>query len=300
MAPTQPSDQDSTDVSWRRVAIVGTGLIGGSWGLALRAAGFRGARVGVDRPDVLARAVQRGAVDEAEPDVGAALRGADLIVLAAPVAEIAALIPSLARCAESSSLVTDVGSVKAEICERAEQAFTGGALFLGGHPLAGKETSGIDAADEALFSGSTYALTPLHSADIDDARARALCAALDRFGARVRVTTAELHDCAVGFTSHLPQLLSTALASLLEERGDRTGELAGPGLLGFTRLADSPYSVWRDIFAMNRERILDALDAYVLKLEQVRKNLADPALEQEFERAHQLRKRLKYEKTGSK
>jgi prephenate dehydrogenase len=130
-----------------------------------------------------------------------------------------------------------------------------------------------------------------------DARAQALSALLDRFGARVRVTTAELHDRAVAFTSHLPQLLSTALASLLEERGEQSSELAGPGLLGFTRLAGSPYPLWRDIFAMNREPVLEALDAYVLKLEQIRQSLADPALEQEFERAHRLRKRLKHENT---
>jgi prephenate dehydrogenase len=125
--PTQPS---STGIAWRRVVIVGTGLIGGSWGLALDAAGFRGVRVGVDRPAVLARAVQRRAIDEAEENLDVAIRGADLIVLALPVADVSARIEPIARRAEPSVLVTDVSSVKTEICGRAAQSFTGRALFL--------------------------------------------------------------------------------------------------------------------------------------------------------------------------
>lgn len=276
---------------------MGAGLIGGSWGLALRAAGFSGVRVGVDRPDVLAAALERAAIDEAQQNLEAAVRSADLIVLASPVKEISALLPAVAKHAPASALVTDVGSVKAEICERAASCFVGDAFFLGGHPLAGKETSGIEAADATLFAGATYVLTPRRAADMKDPRAQALCALLGRFSARVHVTTAELHDRAVASTSHLPQLLSTALASLLDElieaRGEPCAELAGPGLLSFTRLADSPYAVWHDIFIMNREHIVEALDAYLRKLEDMRLGLSDPGIEREFECAHRLRKQLK-------
>ena len=117
---------------------MGTGLIGGSWGLALKASGFRGVRVGIDHGSVLDRAMARGAIDEGHEDLEAAVPGTDLIVLALPVGKILSVIPWLAKAAGPTVLVTDVGSVKSEICRRAGESFKSGALFLGGHPLAGK------------------------------------------------------------------------------------------------------------------------------------------------------------------
>ena len=276
---------------------MGTGLIGGSWGLALKAAGFRGVRIGVDRRSTLLRAVQCGAIDESHENLEAAVRGTDLIILAAPVGRISLLVPWFARHAQPSALVTDVGSVKSEICRRAKESFNSGALFLGGHPLAGKEISGIGSADAALFAQSSYVLTPLKPADIKDARAKGFCELIHRIGARPHVTTAEVHDRVVAYTSHLPQLLSTGLASLLNElketRSVESGGLAGPGLLDFTRLADSPYALWRDILLTNRGNIQDALDAFIQKLEEMKLRLSERAIEQDFKHAAHMRSRLK-------
>lgn len=276
---------------------MGTGLIGGSWGLALKAVGYQGVRIGIDRRSILRRALQRGAIDEGHENLEAAVPGTDLIILAAPVGRISLLIPWFARQAQPSALVTDVGSVKSDICRRAKESFNSGALFLGGHPLAGKEISGIDAADAALFAQSSYALTPLKPADMEDARATAFCELIQRIGARPHVTTAEVHDRVVAYTSHLPQLLSTGLASLLSElketRSMGSGGLAGPGLLDFTRLADSPYSLWRDILLTNRGNIQNAIDTFIQKLEEMKLRLSERAIEQDFKRAAHLRNRLK-------
>jgi prephenate dehydrogenase len=276
---------------------VGVGLIGGSWGLALKAAGFKGVRVGNDRRATLRRALERGAIDEGRASLEDAVRGADLIILAAPVGQISFLIPSLAGKVQPTTLVTDVGSVKLEICRRARESFKSGALFLGGHPLTGKETSGIDAAEASLFTGASYALTPLRPEDMEDGRAKAFSNFLRRLGARPYVTTPGIHDQVVAYTSHLPQLLSTGLASLLsdfaEKHGPESAELAGPGLVDFTRLAESPYAVWRDILLTNRAPIEDALDAFIQRLEEMKLNLPHRTLEKDFKRAAGLRSRLK-------
>ncbi|MGH9455666.1 MAG: prephenate dehydrogenase [Terriglobia bacterium] len=291
------SIQAANATPFRRIAIVGTGLMGGSWGLALKAAGFRGVRIGIDCRSTLERALQRGAIDESHENLEAAVHGTDLIVLAAPVGRISLLIPWFARQAQPTALVTDVGSVKFEICRRAKESFDSGALFLGGHPLAGKETSGIDSAEATLFAKATYALTPLRSEDMEDPRAKAFCELIRRFGAQPHVTTAEIHDEVVAYTSHLPQLLSTGLTSLLDERGEadciESSKLAGPGLLDFTRLADSAYSLWRDILLTNRGNIQNALDAYIQKLEDMKLRLSERALEQDFKRGAHFRNRLK-------
>ncbi len=241
--------------------------------------------------------MQRGAIDEGHENLEAAVRGTDLIILAAPVGRISLLIPWFARQAQPSALVTDVGSVKSGICRRAKESFNSGALFLGGHPLAGKESSGIDSAEATLFAQASYALTPLRPEDMEDPRAKAFCELIRRAGARLHVTTAEVHDQVVAYTSHLPQLLSTGLASLLgelmETRSLESSDLAGPGLLDFTRLADSPYSLWRDILLTNHGNIQDALDAFIQKLEEMKLRLSERAIEQDFKRAAHLRNRLK-------
>jgi prephenate dehydrogenase len=288
--------QRTIKTPFHRIAIVGTGLIGGSWGLALKAAGFEGVRLGVDNPWALARAVELGAIDEAHENLEAAPENTDLVILATHVDKISDLVPWFARHAQPSALVTDVGSVKEEINRRARESFRSGALFLGGHPLAGKEKSGIESAQATLFAEATYALTPLRPDDMDDPRVEAFCALLRRFGARVHVTTAELHDRVVAYTSHLPQLLSTAVGSLLDELRE-TGvidsiDLAGPGLADFTRLADSPYLLWSDILLINRGNIHDAIDAYIHKLEEIKLQLSERALEQQFKRAARLRSQL--------
>ena len=270
------------------VAIVGVGLIGGSFALALRAAGFRGRILGVSSPRTLDAAAGLGVIDEGLP-LEAAVPAADLIYLANPIARILEVLPAVALLARPGSLTTDAGSTKSAIVARASVLFTGDALFLGGHPLAGKAERGVEAAEATLFGGAPYVLTPA-SGDLPGHPAAAeFHAWLQRLGARVLILTPDEHDRAVAFTSHLPQLASTALASVILENtfpGDRA--ISGGGLRDMTRLAESAYELWRDICLTNTDNLDRALQLYIQKLEHLRQNLRERELEREFNRAAEL------------
>ncbi len=284
-----------------RVAIVGVGLIGGSLGLALKKHGFGGAITGVGRRETLEKARAAGAIDEACTELEPAVRQADLVYLAAPISVILDLLPRVRQAARPEALVTDAGSTKAHIADRGADLFgaapagnSPGPWFVGGHPMAGSEKRGVANASAELFRGATYVLTPARREHLEAPAVREFQVWLDRFGARVVVMDAELHDEVVAWTSHLPQLVATALAStVLEKVAEDNLHLAAGGLRDTTRLAESPYSVWRDICLTNTDNIEQALDAIIQKLEHLRENLRTRALEQEFEAGQRLRERLK-------
>jgi prephenate dehydrogenase len=283
------------DTPFQRIAIVGLGLIGGSWGLALKENAYGGLRIGCDRPEILASALAAGAIDRAEEDLVAAVSHADLIILAAPVGAILKLIPRITSTLCPSVLVTDVGSTKVEICRRAQELFGDVTLFLGGHPLAGKERSGIENAEPRLFQNSRYAIVPHARGDLEEPRIKDFLRLVISIGARPLVTDALSHDRAVAYLSHLPQLLSTTLAGLLADQHSQGAlplELAGAGLQDMTRLADSPYSVWRDICRTNLVNIQEALDSLIEKLQGLGQRLSSGSLETDFHRAAELRERL--------
>ncbi|HEV2499534.1 MAG TPA: prephenate dehydrogenase/arogenate dehydrogenase family protein [Terriglobia bacterium] len=282
-----------SDGPFRRIAIIGTGLIGGSWGLALKRSGFGGVRVGSDSATVLRQALAAGAIDRAEEDPRRAVQGADLVILAAPVGAILQLLPQLQGAAAPGALITDTGSTKAMICRESKRIFGGSPLFLGGHPMAGRERSGVEYADEALFEDACYVLTPTSEDDLSDRRVIAFRDLAASLGARVLIMDAALHDQAVGWLSHLPQLASTALASVIEAQPGLPLDVAASGFRDATRLAESPYLLWRDICATNRENIRQSLDAFIAKLQTLRDHLADETLEREFEQAQKLRLRMK-------
>ncbi len=289
-----------------RITIIGVGLIGGSLGLALKKHGFRGAVAGVGRRETLEKARACGAIDETHTELEAAVRQADLIYLATPISTILDLLPRVRAAAPPHALVTDAGSTKAQIADRAAELFATGAAgatgpgpqFIGGHPLAGSEKRGVANASADLFRGAAYVLTPSRREHLDTPAAREFQKWLECFGARVVVMDAELHDEVVAYTSHLPQLVATALASTVFERaGDDNLQLAGGGLRDTTRLAESPYSVWRDICLTNTANIDEALGAMLQKLEALRDSLRSRGLQREFEAGLKLRERLK-EKNG--
>ena len=281
-------------VPFSRVAILGTGLIGGSFGLALRKHFPDISIVGFDRAETLQTALARGAVQETARDLASAVRGADLVCVALPIGATIEALRAIAAAAKDGALVTDTGSTKATICRAAKTAFAGGARFLGGHPMAGKETSGIARADAKLFSGARYALIGLESDP--DPRTHGLAALVRELGAEPVWTDAETHDWAVGIVSHLPQLLAVALARVVQDETDETGlplSLSGPGLQDMLRLAGSPYSVWRDVAHTNTENITRALDRLGQAVEYLRTRLTSKELEQEFLVANELYKQLK-------
>jgi prephenate dehydrogenase len=247
---------------FQEMAIIGVGLIGGSLALAAKKTGLVGRVVGVSRdPANRQAALERGLVDRATPDLGAALRDADLAVLAVPVHGIISLLPEVARQVKGGCLVTDVGSVKGPILAAGDAAFPDG-RFVAGHPIAGREKSGPTAARAELFEGANWILTP-SPRSCPEAVERV--AALSRgVGARVVTMEATWHDEIFATVSHLPHLVAYALMDAvvgMEGDGERLRFSAG-GLRDFTRVAGSDPVMWRDIFLMNRDPILRVLSAY--------------------------------------
>jgi len=281
-----------------KVTILGTGLIGGSFGLALRKYTTNICVSGWDRTDIVGEAHSRGAIDAPfYGELRAALKGADLIYIALPIAATIDLLPEIARHAAAHALITDACSTKVRIAEAAEEVFPAGKgpLFLGGHPMAGKELSGIAHADADLFHGNTYALTGASPAP-EDARVSAFVRILEKIGARPLWLGAPQHDYAVGLASHLPQLAAVALAGFLYDRLDENGlpiTLAGPGLRDSLRLAGSSYSTWRDIVLTNQEVLSAALDLLARRLDDLRERLGSRDLEADFDAANELYKLLR-------
>ncbi|MGA2273234.1 MAG: prephenate dehydrogenase/arogenate dehydrogenase family protein [Bryobacteraceae bacterium] len=279
----------------KQVTIVGTGLIGASFGLALREAGFDGSIVGVSSPRAIADAVAAGAIDRGAP-LAEAVAKADLVFLSQAIGRILDTIRHLDPLLQPGALVTDAGSTKCEIVDLARQTITRG-QFLGGHPMAGKEKRGAAAAEAGLFHGRTWVLTPDDPAELETPAARDFTAWLGRFGARLVTLDCDQHDRLVALTSHAPQLASTALAATLADRlpAGAQLEVAGPGLLDMTRLALSSYDLWRDILATNTEHIERALGFYIQKLEHLRENLRTRQLQEEFARGAAIAARLRGE-----
>jgi prephenate dehydrogenase len=317
----------------RRVAILGTGLIGGSFALALKKYAADFFVLGWDRPAVANEAFGRRIVDQAASgSLQSVLEGADLVYIALPIGATLDLLPEVARFAAAHALVTDACSTKVRVAQDAGQLFSnpGGPLFLGGHPMAGKELSGLAAADADLFREHPYALVSELSSDAAliaasaeaaaapgaaepplaakppapatagpreaDPRVQAFVRILEKIGTRPMWIGARQHDYAVGLASHLPQLAAVALASFLYDRLDENGlpiTLAGPGLRDSLRLAGSSYATWRDIVLTNRDILSASLDLFARRLDELRERLGSRDLEADFEAANELYRLLR-------
>jgi len=281
----------------RQITIVGAGLIGGSFALALKKHGFRGRIVGCDRESVLTQARKIRAIDAAIADPAEASVGSDIVLLATNVGTIIDLIERLGPVISSETLLTDVGSTKAEIAARARAVFGKDVAtrFLPGHPMAGKEYSGIENADANLFAGATWAITPLENKIPEGSPAAAFLDLVRSVGAHILSMAPDRHDWACAWISHLPQLVSMALAASLanEFASDPEAlELGGPTLRDMTRVAASPYSMWRDVALTNPSNIQEALLRLEQRLAHLRENLSTRELETEFAAANKLRKTL--------
>ena len=273
----------------KKVAIVGTGLIGASFGLALRKAGFDGDITGVSSAGAIQEALAAGAIDRGAPLQGA-LADADLIFLSQTIGRILDTVRHIDVLVNPGALVTDAGSTKCVIVDAARQSISR-CQFLGGHPMAGKETRGASGAEAELFRGRTWVLTPDEPAELETPAAREFRHWLERIGARTVILDADEHDRIVSLTSHLPQLASTALGAVVSDSAD--ANVSGSGLLDMTRLAMSSYDLWRDILATNADHIERALGVYVQALEHLRENLRTRQLQREFERGAALAAKLR-------
>jgi prephenate dehydrogenase len=277
----------------RQITIVGTGLIGGSLGLALRANGYSGTIVGCDRRSVLELAERRGAIDRAEADLERAAEGADIIVLATPVGCILSQFETIAPLVPPDTLITDVGSTKQQFADRARMVYgtEASARVLPTHPMAGKEHSGIEHADAELFRDAAWLITPFDPERPPTQRQQEWLDLLATTGTRFISLDAERHDRICAWVSHLPQMISTAFATVLrDELGDDEAvvQIGGRALREMTRIAHSPYSMWRDIALTNSQNIEDVLLRFEQQLTYLRENLRGPALRELFESANKF------------
>jgi prephenate dehydrogenase len=253
---------------FRKVALIGAGLIGGSFAMALRRAGAAVSIVGVDRDaQAVERATALGVIDTAAESASEAVRGADLVIVAVPVRAVGGVLHDVGLALEAGAVVTDVGSTKCDIVQTARAELRGHfPRFVPGHPIAGRETSGVEAATADLFKAARVVLTP--EADTAGDAVEAVRAAWETVGGRVSLLAARDHDRIFAAVSHLPHLLSFALVSELAGR-DNAAELFGfaaGGFRDFTRIAGSSPEMWRDIALQNREALLEEIDRYGARL----------------------------------
>jgi prephenate dehydrogenase len=282
-----------------RIAILGTGLLGASAGLALRAAGYRGTISGWNRsPEQAQIALAMGAIDSVATDPIEVARGSQVVLLATPVFAILDWMERLAGVLGSEHLITDVGSTKAQISAAADRMFNtpARAAFLPGHPMAGKERGGAGLAEGTLYRGAVWLFTD-DPAWKRSARSAALVKSWREWVAAMGAKAIDLdptrHDELVAWVSHLPQFVATGLSALLEEEVGAAPELkdvGGRGLREMTRLGASPYSMWRDIAHTNTEAIQAALLALEQRLAHIRENLRTPELRDEFDKANRFRR----------
>lgn len=277
-----------------KLVIIGVGLIGGSFALALREAGAAGEIVGVGRSAAnLEEALRLGVINRIAPDAAEAVRDADLVMLAVPVGQMAALMQQIAPCLGAHTVVTDAGSTKGDVVALARRHLPQHlASFVPGHPIAGAEKSGVGAADAGLFRGRQTVLTPLP--ETDAGATELVLNAWQACGARVAEMTPENHDRIFAAVSHLPHLLAFALVEDMASRanGEELFSFAAGGFRDFTRIAGSSPEMWRDIFLANREPLLDELDVYRAQLDRLRAMLEQgdgAALEKVFSHARAAR-----------
>ena len=282
------------DIDFKKITIIGVGLIGGSFALALKKRGFKGKITGIGRKkENIARAVEKGIVDEYSVGFSKGIRDADLIVLSTPVGQFQGIAEIIRKDIKKGAVVTDVGSVKTEVIKRLEPLMPEGVSFVGSHPIAGKEKSGIDYASPELFSGSRCIITPTPNTGKESLE-KILCL-WNVLGCRTIVMTPEEHDWVFAAISHLPHVIAYALINTVIDLNENILPHSGPSLRDMTRIALSPPELWRDICSYNKEDVLKSLNCFVssiLRIKGLIENSDLDGLEKEFHKARAGRQRL--------
>ena len=256
----------------KRIAILGPGLIGGSIALALRRLGGSHVTLWARRPEAVGEVIAAGCADAATADLAAAVEDADLVVLCVPVGAMPGLAAALATAIRGDCVVTDVGSVKAPLLAELRPIFRGHGRFVGSHPMAGSEHTGLAAARANLFDGTTCIVTP--EPDTDAAALGAVRDFWKSIGCRVIELPAAEHDECVALVSHLPHLLAAALMNTVAQKNEHAFRVVGPGFRDTTRVASGPPAMWREILRENSAAVLPAIDALIAKLAEFRQILA--------------------------
>lgn len=277
---------------FQRVAIIGLGLIGGSLGLALRRAKAAQQVIGYDLgKGVSDRARKAGAIDQSFRSLADTVRGADLIILATPVGAMRTLLQEISPALTPGAVITDVASSKVQVISWAEEFLPASVAFVGGHPMTGKEVSGIEAADAGLFTNRIYCLTPT-ARTLPSAIAK-VSALIETLGARVRFLEPAEHDGQVAGVSHLPFLASIALVNAVSDgpAWHDASLLAAGGFRDVSRLAAGNAEMYRDICMTNSEAITHWLDQYIANLQDLRERIAthDRSIDGTFNHVRQVR-----------
>jgi prephenate dehydrogenase len=289
--------EEESDFSFNKITIIGVGLIGGSLGLALKGKNPNFKIVGIDRQEIIEKAITRGAIDEGTVNLEEGIKEADIVIIATPVKTILNILAQISPFLKKGCLVTDTGSTKQQIVQKANKVLSKDIFFIGGHPMAGSEECGIDSADPHLFQDKTYILTPTKKSNL---------IAIDKIFSLIKMIDANRlildpleHDRIVGAVSHLPQIIAVSLINMVrelvqKENNNNYFKAVGEGFKDITRIASSPYKIWEDICDTNQENILEMIQEfrnYLGVIEDKLKN--DPnSLKEEFQKARKLRENI--------
>jgi len=282
---------------FRKITIIGVGLIGGSLGLALKEKMPNFKIAGIDKQKIIEKAIARGAIDEGTVNLEEGIKEADIIIIATPVKTILNILTQINPFLKKGCIVTDTGSTKKQIVQKANKVLSKDVFFIGGHPMAGSEKYGIESADPLLFQDKTYILTPNNKSNL---------VALEKISLLIKMIDANRlildpleHDRIVSAVSHLPQIMAVSLINVIGElalQGNNNNyfKAVGEGFKNITRIASSPYRIWEDICDTNQENILKMIQEfrnYLGVIEEKLKN--DPSsLKEEFQKASKLRETL--------
>jgi prephenate dehydrogenase len=284
---------------FKKITIIGVGLIGGSLGLALKKKNPKFKISGIDKLEIIEKAIARGAIDEGTINLENGIKEADIIIIATPVKTIIDLLPRINSFIKKGCIVTDTGSTKGQIVETADKILSKDVYFIGGHPIAGSEKYGIDSADPHLFQDKTYILTP--TKDTNLLALKKILLLIKIINAKRLILDPLEHDRIVGAVSHLPQIMAISLTNMIGELGqqennDNYFKAIGEGFKDMTRIASSPYKMWEDICETNQENILEMIQEfrnYLRIIEDKLKN--NPGnLKEEFQKAQILRKSISF------
>jgi len=289
--------EGESDFSFKKITIIGVGLIGGSLGLALKEKKPNFKIIGIDKQEIIEKAIIRGAIDEGTINLKEGIKEADVVILATPVKIILDLLPQINPFLKKGCLVTDTGSTKTQIVKKANKVLSKDIHFIGGHPMAGSEKYGINSANTHLFLDKTYILTPSNKNNL--AALEKIFLIIGMIGAKRLILDPFEHDKIIAAISHLPQILAVSLTNTIstlvqEENNNNYFKVIGGGFKDMTRIASSPYKIWEDICQTNQENILRSIQEFRNYLEVIEEKLKnDPSsLKEEFQKASKLRETL--------
>lgn len=282
---------------FKKITIIGVGLIGGSLGLALKEKKPNFKIVGIDKQEIIEKAITRGAIDEGTVNLEEGIKEADIVIIATPVKTILNILTQINPFLKKGCVVTDTGSTKGQIVERADKVLSKYIFFIGGHPMAGSEKYGIDSANSHLFQDKTYILTPTKKSNL--IAIEKIFSLIKMIGANRLILYPLEHDRIAGAVSHLPQIMAVSLTNMIGalaqgENSNNYFKAAGEGFKDMTRIASSPYKIWEDICDTNQENILEMIREFRNYLGVIEDKLKNnpSSLKEEFQKATKLRETI--------